>query len=456
MYAVVDIETTGGSARTHAITEIAIIRIEEGKEVDRFQTLINPGRLIPRNITTITGITDEMVADAPSFNEVAKEVFDLLSNAVFVAHNVSFDYGFVRQHLLKSGYKWQAKRLCTVRLSRKLIPGLYSYSLGKIAQQLGHHINGRHRAMGDCDFTAKLFKILLEKDQEGHIAFALNARSTEATLPPHLPRSSVENIPSTIGVYKFLDNTEKVIYVGKAKNLKKRVREHFRGNTHTGYKNRFAEKITDLKWIECPNELISLLVEAREIKANWPRYNRAMKRVTLNWGIFHFEDQNGYGRLSVGRVGKWARPVSSFRSEYEARQMLVKMRDEHMLCARFCDLQDAGGKCVEEVHGECKGACIGDEKPSEYNARLTKALDSLKINGSMIIKESGFTPDEQTIVLIQNGRYKGFGTAPIDADLSDFSKVLEYIHTGYDDQDMQSILHSHLQRNPNTEVVLYD
>ena len=169
MYAVVDIETTGGSARTHAITEIAIIRIEEGKEVDRFQTLINPGRSIPRNITTITGITDEMVADAPSFNQVAKEVFDLLSNAVFVAHNVSFDYGFVRQHLLKSGYKWQAKRLCTVRLSRKLIPGLYSYSLGKIAQQLGHYINGRHRAMGDCDFTAKLFKILLEKDQEGHI-----------------------------------------------------------------------------------------------------------------------------------------------------------------------------------------------------------------------------------------------------------------------------------------------
>ena len=111
---------------------------------------------------------------------------------------------------------------------------------------------------------------------------------------------------------------------------------------------------------------------------------------------------------------------------------------------------------MEEVHGECKGACIEDEKPSEYNARLTKALNSLKINGSMIIKESGFTPDEQTIVLIQNGRYKGFGTAPIDADLSDFSKVLEYIHTGYDDQDMQSILHSHLQRNPNTEVVLYD
>ena len=324
---------------------------------------------------------------------------------------------------------------------------MYSYSLGKLAQQLGFKIEGRHRAMGDCEFTAQLFQLLLQKDSGDHVKFALNARSTEATLPPHLPRSVVEQMPNSLGVYLFFDSSGKVIYVGKAKKIKQRVRDHFRGNTHTGYKSRFAEKITNVKWIECPNELIALLTEAQEIKRHWPPYNRLMKRVTLNWGIFHFEDQNGYGRLNIGRVGKWARPVISFRSQFEARQALMKLRDEYTLCARFCGLQDQGTACANDVHGPCYQACAGKESAEEYNARLNDAMRSLTINGSMIIHENGFTPDEQTVVLIEKGRYKGHGIVPKSAKLKSAEDVLNYIETGYDDQDIQSIIKSHLHRN---------
>jgi DNA polymerase III subunit epsilon len=164
VYAIVDIETTGGSAKKQKITEIAIIVFDGKTILDRYETLINPEELIPRNIISLTGITNEMVESAPLFSEVADEIFNLLEGNIFVAHNVNFDYSFVRTQLTNEGFKWNPKRLCTVRLSRKLLPGMYSYSLGKLAQQLGYQIEGRHRAMGDCEFTAKLFQVLLEKD----------------------------------------------------------------------------------------------------------------------------------------------------------------------------------------------------------------------------------------------------------------------------------------------------
>jgi len=351
VYAIVDIETTGGSSKTHRITEVAVILHDGINEVGRYETLINPEQLIHRSITSLTGISNEMVANAPVFSDIAENLYEMLSGVVFVAHNVNFDYGFLRTHFSEIGLKWNPKRLCTVRLSRKIIPGLYSYSLGKIAQQLGYQIEHRHRAMGDCQFTAILFEKLIRDDKEGHVAFALNQRSKEATLPPNLPREVIIGLPETLGVYMFYDNTGKVIYAGKANNLKHRVSEHFRGNTHTGYKSRFAEKIVDVKWIECPNELITLLVEAREIKKHWPPYNRLMKRVTLNWGIFTYKDQNNYGRFSIGRVGKWTKPIVSFRSQFEAREVVMKLRDQFVLCARYCDLQEQDGPCFEDVHG---------------------------------------------------------------------------------------------------------
>lgn len=455
VYAIVDIETTGGSSKTHRITEVAVILHDGINEVGRYETLINPEQLIPRSITSLTGISNEMVANAPVFSEIAEQLYEMLSGVVFVAHNVNFDYGFLRTHFSEIGLKWNPKRLCTVRLTRKIIPGLYSYSLGKIAQQLGYQIEHRHRAMGDCQFTAILFEKLIRDDKEGHVAFALNQRSKEATLPPNLPREVIIGLPETLGVYMFYDNTGKVIYAGKANNLKHRVSEHFRGNTHTGYKSRFAEKIVDVKWIECPNELITLLVEAREIKKHWPPYNRLMKRVTLNWGIFTYKDQNNYGRFSIGRVGKWAKPIVSFRSQFEAREVVMKLRDQFVLCARYCDLQEQDGPCFEDVHGSCNKACAKEESFHVYNERHQAAVEHLtKTEGTMIIRDAGFTEDEETLVLVENGRYKGYGVVPKSLKVKTVEDVLDFIETGYDDQDIQSIIRSHIHRNKKARVTI--
>jgi len=455
-FAVVDIETTGGSAKTNAITEIAIIRIEDGKTIDRYETLINPNRLIPPKISSLTGITNEMVADAPEFHEVAQAIWERTHEHVFVAHNVNFDYSFIREQFALLGSQWRPKRLCTVRLSRKLIPNLYSYSLGKIAEQLGYKINARHRAMGDCDFTAQLFIKLLEKDKEGHIEYSLNARSREATLPPLLKPDRYDKMPTTKGVYILKGQGGKVIYVGKANNLKERVADHFRGNTHTGLKNRFSEKIEDLEWIECPNEMIALLTEANQIKKHWPPYNRLMKRVTLNWGIYKYVDQRGYARFNFGRVGKWNKPVFSFKSQFEAKTRLEFLCTKYGLCAKYCGLQEHGEVCLDDFYGGCDKACKGEELPEVYNAKFDQALEELtQLGKTMLIKGKGFKDSECSVVLLEGGRYKGHGLVPNTVNFESLNEVKNWIETGYDDQDIQSVIMGQLaHKSSECEIVI--
>lgn len=455
-YAVVDIETTGGSAKLHAITEIAIIQMEDDVVVDRYETLINPNMPIPPKIAALTGISNEMVANAPAFHEVAKEIWTRTHEHVFVAHNVNFDYHFIREQFSRLGAIWRPKRLCTVRLSRKVFPSFYSYSLGKIAEQLGEKIESRHRAMGDAQFTAKLFQRILMNDTQDIITFSLNQRSKESSLPPMLNRKQFDALPTSQGVYIFKGSGGKILYIGKANDLKKRVTEHFQGNTHTGYKNRFVEKIEDLEWITTPNELIALLTEATLIKKHWPPYNSLMKRVSLNWGIYHYTDQLGFMRFHIGRVGKWDRPVMSFRLRNEARKLLETLCREHRLCARFCGLQDLSGRCIHEFHGPCEGACVGEEAAESYNQRFSEAYERLVRAGrTMLIKGKGFHDDECSIILIEKGRYKGHGLVPASLANTDLNALKSFIATGYDDQDIQALIMSNLYRFPEEYEVVY-
>ena len=229
-YAIVDIETTGGYAAGSSITEIAI-RIFDGKKIiDRFDTLIRPEQNIPLYITALTGINYDMVCDSPEFEDVAGEVFALLKERVFVAHNVNFDYSFLKYHLEEAGYHFAAQKLCTVRMARKIKPGLRSYSLGNLCQSLAINLENRHRAGGDVDATVSLFSKLLEWDSEGIIPAMLKKGSKEQQLPPNMPKENFEALPEKTGVYYFRDNKGKATYVGKAKNIRKRVAQHFTGN----------------------------------------------------------------------------------------------------------------------------------------------------------------------------------------------------------------------------------
>ncbi len=269
-YAIVDIETTGGYAAGSGITEIAIL-IHDGEQViDRFETLVDPQRDIPRSIQLLTGINEDMIAGSPVFDDIAERVYYLLAGRVFVAHNVNFDYSFLKHHLGLAGYQYSAPKLCTVRLSRKIKPGLPSYSLGNLCDTLGIPLSNRHRAGGDADATAVLFSNLCQWDTEGHMADMLKKTSKEQALPPNLPREDFDVLPSCPGVYYFRDKAGKVIYVGKATNIRKRVSSHFTGHNPNPQRQNFLRNIYAIDHEPCGTELMALLLETTEIKGCGP------------------------------------------------------------------------------------------------------------------------------------------------------------------------------------------
>jgi DNA polymerase-3 subunit epsilon len=235
-----------------------------------------------------------MVQSAPPFEDVAADIYHLIHGKIFVAHNVNFDYSFVRYHLAAAGYDLQLNKLCTVRLGRKILPGLPSYSLGRLCRHLGIDNEARHRAAGDAEATAELFTLLLNSDSDGHIKQALKQNSKEQVLPANLPKKDVEQLPYSPGVYYFHDQKGKVIYVGKAKNIKKRVSSHFTGNNPGLQRQEFLRNIHQVSYQVCGTELIAFVLEAIEIKRLWPKYNRSLKRFENAYCLYAFEDQRGY------------------------------------------------------------------------------------------------------------------------------------------------------------------
>jgi len=445
MYAIIDIETTGGNATYNKVTEIAIVVFDGEKIIDRFETLINPERRIPPKISLLTGITNEMVQDAPTFPEVAKRIYEITENQVFVAHNVNFDYSFIKNEFVSLGGEFNRKKLCTVRLSRKIIPGLPSYSLGNLCSSLGICIENRHRAGGDADGTTKLFEILLKRDKDNFIQHSLKRTSRETLLPPNLPREQFDELPEDIGIYYFLDKKGTVVYVGKANNIKSRVVSHFSGTTNTKTRQNFLNSIYGVTYEICGNELIALLLEAHEIKKHWPVYNRSLKSVTLNYGIYYYEDRKGYYRFQIGKVGKHDKPLLTFQNSTAAQNYLMqKVRDYH-LCSKLCGLQPSEDECYDHYVGLCAGACTGEESCEDYNIKCIKAIESFSSAGSFAIVGKGRHHEESSLVLVEKGRYLGFGYLNSDIQIGDFDAAKNYIKSYYDTQDIQSIINAHLR-----------
>lgn len=432
LYAVVDIETTGGHASANGITEVAI-NIHDGNQiVESYTTLINPKQPIPDYITALTGIDDGMLMDAPAFDDVALQIYELLSDKVFVAHNVNFDYSFLKHHLAAAGYDLQCKKLCTVRLSRKLIPGKSSYSLGKLCTALQIPIQNRHRAAGDADATSILFNLLLEYDQEGIIAEMLKKTSKEQVLPPHLDKASILRLPNQPGVYYFKDSKGKIVYVGKAKDLKKRVTSHFTGNTPNRQRQDFLRTIHHVDFVICGTELMALILEANEIKRLWPENNRAMKRYEHKYDLYVFEDQNGYLRLAIDKHKKNNNALQSFNSLLEGYNFLNQLVNKYQLCAKLCYLQKTATKCYAHENGQCFGACSGIETVAVYNKKLNAALiDVQNQQPSFALVDEGRKEEEFSCLVVENGKFYGMGyftdknyladgLAPIKNDLSTY------------------------------------
>ena len=454
LYAVVDIETNGSNTERGRITEVAVF-ITDGKEVlEEFSTLVNPGKFIPNYITSLTGITNEMVMLDPPFSEIAPRLHEMLKDKVFVAHNVNFDYGFLKEEFKRCDINWSANKLCTVRLGRKIFPGFRSYGLGNLCKRLNISIYPRHRAIGDARATTTLFLQMMSRDHQQVIPQMLKRNSREATLPPNIPREKVDNLPEQAGVYYFLNAKAKVIYVGKAKNLKKRVISHFTGNSKLKKQRKFLDLVVDIDFVTCGNELIALLYECLEIKRLIPEFNRAQKFLQLNYGIYSYEDRNGYLRLAIAKNNKMCNPIYTCSSMAEARKLLMQKVSEYQLCPKLCGLQKSSGACFDQKIGQCQGACILEEETLAYNKKVNEAINSFDMQlESFVIQGKGRTSEENSIVLVEKGSFKGFGFVDYDCTIDHPSQLESYINHYPDNQDVQRILKMYLKQQHKDKII---
>ena len=453
MYSIIDIETTGGSYKTEKITEIAIYVHDGEKVVDEFVSLVNPEQGIPYFISNLTGITNEMVADAPKFYEIAKKVVEITEDTIFVAHNANFDYSFVKQEFRSLGFEYNRKHLCTVKLSRKLMPGKPSYSLGNLCEGLNIKINGRHRAAGDAFATVKLFEHLLELDKEGSINKKAD-RLTFRGLHPDFDKKILDTLPQTPGVYYFHNEEGKLIYVGKSNNIRKRIIQHL-ANESTNKAIEMKSKLVSIHYQETGSELIALLLESDEIKKHKPIFNRAQRRTSFTWGIFHYKDQNGYLRLNLEKNSKKFSPLVSFSSNEEGKNALHRFVEEFELCQKLCGLYASQGACFHYGIHQCKGACIGEEPPAEYNARVQKAIDRFEFkNSNFLIIDKGRNEDEKSVVSVMNGVYQGFGYFDPSFVDDNLDQILECIKPYNDNRDVQTIIRGYLKKEKAEKVIV--
>lgn len=431
-YAIIDIETTGGSAHREKITEIAIVVYNGYKVVESYETLINPERSIPTFISRLTGIDNEMVKDAPKFYEVAKDIVEITENRVFVAHNVRFDYGFIQEEFKRLGYTFSRKQLCTVRLSRKAFPGLPSYSLGKLIRHFNIEVSDRHRAMADVLATLEVFKHI--QLANGGIKGSDNLFKSSlkyANIPDRLGIDKIMELPESTGVYYFLDADDQIIYVGKSINIRKRVKQHFQNINPKS--NKLYQRAANIRYQETGSELIAFLLETEEIKQHQPEINRASRKKNFGYFIHHYIDTSGYISFDYAQNTLSKRKNKQVLSEHvnqmAARGTLKNLQRKHELCEKYCGLEHREGACFDFGINKCHGACVRKEPAESYNERAmmaAKSLDKLEPENFIMVDKAGLT-GEMAIVLVLDGYFYGYKYFDEETLINDPSELIDHI-----------------------------
>ncbi|MBM3164355.1 MAG: GIY-YIG nuclease family protein [Bacteroidetes bacterium] len=452
-FVIVDVETTGGSPKHSKITEIALYKYDGNAIIDEFVTLINPEQAIPDFIVRLTGITDSMVKKAPKFYEVAKSILAFCEGCVFVAHNVGFDYGMVRNEFRSLGYDFRLPYLCTVRASRHVIPGYESYSLGNISSALNISIDGRHRAGGDALATAKLFDIIYKKDPN-RLAKFIHHEVNPKSIHPKLDINTIDELPEKTGVYRFYDEYNRLIYIGKSKNIKKRVEQHLR-NTSTAKGEIMRQEIARIAFELTGSELIAMLLESELIKQFKPSFNRKLRRSIFTYGLFDEPNEQGYLSLKVALTSKAvATPLTYFNSNKEANEYLKNRGDHFGLCQRINGVYPGQGSCFNHSVKLCSGACVGLELPEEYNKKVERFIASLRYDdASFYVVDKGRHRNEKSLTLIENGTYKGYGYAPYHFNQKAPLNWKDFIHTKHENRDIRSIINLYLRKATGFRLV---
>ena len=453
MYAILDIETTGGQFNEEGITEIAIYKFDGHEVVDQFISLVNPEKEIQPFVVKLTGINNAMLRSAPKFYEVAKRIIEITEDCIIVAHNSSFDYRILRTEFTRLGYDFIRPTLCTVELSKKLIPGMESYSLGKLVRALGIPVTDRHRASGDALATVKLFKLILSKDTEKEILISSIKAEIKSGLSPKL-LDIVESLPNKTGIYYIHNEKGDLIYIGKSKNIKKRVNQHFTGKTNKCKKIQL--EVFTVTYEETGSELIALLKESEEIKINKPIYNRAQRKSIFQWALYEVLDDNGYLNLRLQKADGRKKEITAFTTIQEGKNALFRITEKYNLCQKLNGLYETQNGCFQYKIKECNGACLGIESPEIYNERVEEFINEMTFsNNNMIVIDRGRKVDERSAVLIENGIYKGYCFYDLNYQISNIEVMKNILIPMQNNRDTRTIIQGYLRRNKILKIVKF-
>ena len=395
--AFVDVETTGCAPGRHRIIDVAVIGARGGELEFEWQSLVNPGGRVSAGITALTGIDNDMLADAPRFEDIAAELRTRLADRVFVAHNVRFDYGFIRREFALTGGEWRAPSLCTVRLSRALYPDMPRHNLAAVIERHGIHIEQRHRAMPDARALLEFWRRARAEWSTEDLQRALDTSSLRATLPPTLSPDLADDLPEEPGVYRFYGDSEQggdtLLYVGKANNLRERVLDHFRAGASDAKSLRLAAQVRRVSWTETAGELGALLLEAREIRESQPVYNKQLRANSERFTWLFGDAGEAPSLVEVdAAVLRSGDAFGTWRTAGDARRALESMARERRWCFKLLGLEQGPGSCFGFQVGRCTGACVGREPAAIHLARVKMALMTMRLvpwphSGPVVVQE---------------------------------------------------------------------
>jgi len=451
-FAIIDIETSGGKPKDSKIIEIAIV-IHDGKTIkEKYQSLINPEKKIDWYVSKLTGISNQDVENAPKFYEVAKTVYQLIENRVFVAHNIGFDYPIVRNEFKSLGLDIRLPHLCTIQTSRILIPGLDSYGLKNLSAHLDVKLTEHHRAMADTMATVGIFEYLFEKDKHQLNTFVKHDINPKL-LNHKLNLNAFDEIPNKTGVYFFYNEKDELIYIGKSIHIKKRIEQHLK-NDKTEKAIKMRSEIAKIEYKLTGSELISLLKESELIKLHQPRYNRAQRANQFSFGLYSFKDGRGYINLLIKKNTLTEQPIHTFTTSSSAKSHLDNWVKNFNLCEKLSGLYTSNSSCFNYSIEKCDGACVGKEDVLNYNDKVNSLIDKLSFDRkSFLILDKGKMKSEASFVYIKKGEYMGYGFAPgfiLKKNLKNFKK---YLKQQKSNRDFKSIINLQLAKNDKLELI---
>ena len=450
MYAILDIETTGGKYDEEGITEIAIYRHDGETITDQFSSLVNPQIEIQPFVQKLTGISGKMLQNAPKFYEIAKRVVQITEDCVIVAHNAAFDYRILQTEFRRLGFAFERKSLCTVSLSQLLLPDQPAYSLGKLVRNLGIPFSDQHRAQGDAKVTVKLFELLLEKDLQKNILKAHISSEHPNKVPPKF-LEVIDGLPSEMGVYYIHNSKNEIIYIGKSNNIKKRILNHLTGKSKKA--RVIQNEIHKVTFALTGGELVSLLKEQNEIKTNAPKLNKAMKYRIFPMGI-RLDDSVEYPELIVEQIKKEHTYFSVYKNSKSAKSAIFNWTENYGICLKKTSLSNKTGTCFLHEVNKCDGACTGKETPDSYRKKIKLLLADFEYPFSdFIITSKGRKLGESSFIYIKGNVFLGYGYYELNHQIKNDKQIMSRLISMEDNPDVQKLIRSFLSRKKYNKLI---